>query len=160
MFSGNWREHYLGGTVRAYGLEPILKIGTMKNHTWPQTKFVSLVELLWISSRHIVVDSSLECTSKTNFYMILRVTVYDLAASLKLMLSRLLSRKIRSDFDWPVHLLLVWANMFSLLDKNINATLNYVWIEINTEDWAVYICCKKNAGQNCNVKVPINHSWM
>jgi len=45
------------------------------------------------------VDLNLECTYRMNFYMILRVTVFDLAASLKLMLSRLLSRKIRSDLD-------------------------------------------------------------
>jgi len=118
-------------TVWACGLERILKIWTMKNHSWPQTKFLSIVELLWISSRHVVVDLNLECTYKLNFYMILRVTVFALAASLKLMLSKLLSRKIRSDLDWPVHLLLVCANVFN--DKNINATynntLNYVWIE-------------------------------
>jgi len=42
------------------------------------------------------VDLTLECTYKMNFYMILRVTVFDLAASFKLVLSRLLSRKIRS----------------------------------------------------------------
>lgn len=133
MFLGNWLEHYLEGTVWAYRLEPILKIWTMKYYSWPQTKFVSIVELLWISSRHIVVDLTLECTSKINFCMILRVTAFDLAAILELMLSRLLSRKIRSDLDWPVHLLLVRANMFSLLDKNMNAsyssnTLSYAWI--------------------------------
>jgi hypothetical protein len=103
-----------------------------KYHFWPQTKFVSIVELLWISSRHIVVALTLDCASKMNFYMVLRVTVFDLAASLNLMLSSLLSRKIRSDLDWPVCLLLVCVNMFSLLGKNINAaysnTLNDVWI--------------------------------
>jgi len=45
------------------------------------------------------VDLTLECTSVMNYYMILRVTAFDLAAILEVKFSRLLSRKIRNDLD-------------------------------------------------------------